>query len=707
MINGVLSAGDRNLAAKLARVARTKCPGLHSLKSSCRITIQCPLPSSLLQMLQRALQKMLFTIPMHDRTPQFFISSRCLNCTWGKSALVETIIAPALPALKKIRECNCSALKGPRIAGHFISRSWHEVPACAALYRLCGSVSLSQRAYPDADILRESAERQALRLLRAAGMEKENAEGVAARYSCIFKHLLQHWMATLPPMLLQANIRRALRAVHRAGLLFVRIDRSPGRVVVMCREAWLHLQRAAFLQSPRYTILIGDPEGDNAYADRMWKSLSQLLCDCRSKMVLRKAKGSGRPYGYWTIKNKSRLSDEVPLIKFRPIISHFIHPGRPVLRKVARALAILVDLASTAVRGSKPNHVPMWRLHEGCQRWIQQLVVRKDITGCAEFDVEDCFLNTPRELVLKALNFWMRFQFSRTRQQPFFAISKDSKKEDHRGRPCAMHYWELSAEEIVDIVEWELRENSTFTVVDAAGERVVLQQHRGLPIGGHLSAALVELVALWREYTCNWPIALRDRATARYRDNFFVSMCSDDEAGVFTALAEELTAMLAMPVKLEKFGSHVRCLELRLRFSASKPVHVTVAFRTDEDRQGEDQLVTSWPPRQDPRVPLVLPSLLHGLASKIRLYHVVGTAGYTSAIRKATAFIRSRNYPIKWWARSWALALVRQGAVAHCLPRLLRAALHNSSAETPAIRGGADSSTARTDVHELLLTTKH
>ena len=48
LINGVLSAGDRNLAAKLARVARTKCPGLHSLKSSCRITIQCPLPSSLL-----------------------------------------------------------------------------------------------------------------------------------------------------------------------------------------------------------------------------------------------------------------------------------------------------------------------------------------------------------------------------------------------------------------------------------------------------------------------------------------------------------------------------------------------------------------------------------------------------------------------------------------------------------------------------------
>ena len=159
---------------------------------------------------------------------------------------------------------------------------------------------------------------------------------------------------------------------------------------------------------------------------------------------------------------------------------------------------------------------------------------------------------------------------------------------------------------------------------------------------------------------------------------FFVTMRSDDNINIFTALAKELTALLAMPVKLEKYGSHVSCGALRLRFSADKPVHVTVAFRTDNDRQGEDHMVTSWPPRQDPRVPLVLPSLLHGLASKLRLYHVSGTNGYTSAIRKATAFIRSRGYPIKWWARSWTLALIRQGAVAHCLPRLLRTALHQS-----------------------------
>ena len=300
LIKGVLSAGDRNLAAKLARVARTKCQGLHLLKSSCHITIHCPLPSSLLRLLQRELRRILCRIPADVRTPQFFISSRCLNCKWGKSALIESIVAPALPALQKVGKCNCSTLNGPRVAGHYITRAWHEVPSCGALFRLCGNASLSQRTYPDPEVLRESTKRQALRLLRAAGMEKDNAEDVADRFSSSCKQLLQQWMTTLPPMLLQANMRKALRPVHRAGFLFVRIDRSPGRIVLMCREAWLHLQRTAFMESPRYNIL-SDTEGDNEYAERMRKSLNQLLCDCRSKMMVKKSKGTGRPYGYWTI----------------------------------------------------------------------------------------------------------------------------------------------------------------------------------------------------------------------------------------------------------------------------------------------------------------------------------------------------------------------------------------------------------------------
>ena len=333
-----------------------------------------------------------------------------MSCKWGKSPFVESIVAPALPSLEKIGKCNCSALEGPRVAGHLISRSWQDIPACRALKLLCGGASLSQRTYGSTEVFCDSVKKQAIRLLRSAGMEKDDAEGAAYRYSCTFKLLMQQWMKSLPPILFQQNIRKALQAVHRAGLMFVRIDRSPGRVVVMCREAWLHLQRTAFLHSYRYATLDAT-EDDTNYAARAWKSLKLLLCDCGSKLALSKTKGTGRPYGYWTMKNKSLLLCEPPVIKLRPIISHFIHPGRLVLRKIARALAILVDLASSAVRGHRTNHVPMWRLHEGCRKWVEQLVSRKDVVGCAEFDVEDCFLNTPRELVLKALDFWMHFQF--------------------------------------------------------------------------------------------------------------------------------------------------------------------------------------------------------------------------------------------------------------------------------------------------------
>ena len=178
-----------------------------------------------------------------------------------------------------------------------------------------------------------------------------------------------------------------------------------------------------------------------------------------------------------------------------------------------------------------------------------------DASGCAEFDVEDCFLNTPREMVMEALTFWMSYQFRRTRQQPYFSISKDSKKADHRGKPCSDHFWEVSADTVRAVVEWELTQNSTFAVVNADGERVILKQHRGLPIGGHLSAALVELVALWREHTITWPALLQGRVTARYRDNFFVTTKPNDDSALLNQMAIDLSTLLAMPVKIEKTGT--------------------------------------------------------------------------------------------------------------------------------------------------------
>ena len=133
--------------------------------------------------------------------------------------------------------------------------------------------------------------------------------------------------------------------------------------------------------------------------------------------------------------------------------------------------------------------------------------------------------------------------------------------------------------------------------------------------------------------------------------------------------------MLGMPVKFVQRGTCIRLLELRVTVVPVGPPKVVVAFRTDADRQGESQDVTSWPPREDPRARLVMCSLLEGLAAKLRLYRAPGTAGYTSAIRLALRFVCQRGYPKRWWLHRFARALVRQGVPLGCLPRSLRRVL--------------------------------
>ena len=217
----------------------------------------------------------------------------------------------------------------------------------------------------------------------------------------------------------------------------------------------------------------------------------------------------------------------------------------------------------------------------------------------------------------------------------------------------------------------------------------MLEQVRGLPIGGHFSAALVELVALHRELTVPWPVRLMGSPTARYRDNFFVAFQNVPTPAVREELAVELSDLLRMPVKFENAGNAIRVLELRITVERGGPPRVLLAFRTDADRQGESGDVTSWPPLGDPRVQLVLPGLLQGLAAKIRLYHVPGTTGYTATLRRALAFVRQRGYPTRWWVRTFAMALLRHGAAVGCLPRLLRSAANSCPAahwQSPAIQ---------------------
>ena len=122
--------------------------------------------------------------------------------------------------------------------------------------------------------------------------------------------------------------------------------------------------------------------------------------------------------------------------------------------------------------------------------WLQKLSQRLSCSLLLEFDVEDCFLNTPRVLVLQALQYWASFSYRRRRGIAVFAISKDDKTADHIRRSVGPHHWNLAMSTVMATVQWELEHNSDFEVLTERGSRVVLRQAVGLPIGGHLSAAL-------------------------------------------------------------------------------------------------------------------------------------------------------------------------------------------------------------------------
>ena len=293
----------------------------------------------------------------------------------------------------------------------------------------------------------------------------------------------------------------------------------------------------------------------------------------------------------------------------------------------------------------------------------------------------DCFLNTPRDAVLAAVQFWLGTTQSRSRRQPGFGIAKDGKAGDHRGHPSSIHYLYISAEQLLEACRWDLDQNATFEVQAGDGRTVVVGQRKGLPIGGHLSAAYVELVALQRELQCPWPELLVDLPTARYRDNFFIAVPRERDHSVRLAVAEELSHLLLMPVVFERAGRVCRCLELRINWSEATAVKATLAYRTDEDRQGESGDILTWPDWRDPRAPGLLHGLLTGLATKVVKYTAPGIGGLPASISGAVRFLRERRYPIKRWYRPFGLELLRLGVPIRLLPRGIRGALGNVKSE--------------------------
>ena len=339
-----------------------------------------------------------------------------------------------------------------------------QMPTGLGLHHLIGDRPMSYRPHPPLNVANDLVQHCVKTRLRMAGMDADTASEIASKYARQIQRPLQQFWESLPTHLHYDTVKQQLRPSLRTCLVFGRIDRNPGRVVLMCRALWMSMQVKIFLNNIRYkpadVVLCSE---DPAYASNTIAHFEAFLKGSGVSVKVKAPAGAARPRGYWTIKQKSLLLSVPAIAKFRPIIAHHLHPCRAVLRRIGRALSLLVALAVAPVKERHPLHLPMWRMHRGASEWLK-LLGTQPVARMAEFDVEDCFLNTPRALVMPALHFWLSFHFRNRRSTKYFAVSKDNKAEDYVGRPCSLHYWEVSAPMLIAVVEWELAHNSLFEV---------------------------------------------------------------------------------------------------------------------------------------------------------------------------------------------------------------------------------------------------
>ena len=142
-----------------------------------------------------------------------------------------------------------------------------------------------------------------------------------------------------------------------------------------------------------------------------------------------------------------------------------------------------MQIATKAVTERRLGHLPVWQMHAGAQKWLALLSKQCNITHLIEFDVEDCFLNTPRQLLLTALHFWLDLAFVRRHTTQCFAISKDGKSDNYVGRPCSIRYWAIEAAVVVAAVKWELQHNSLFEVLGETASLLCCSRIRVCPLG--------------------------------------------------------------------------------------------------------------------------------------------------------------------------------------------------------------------------------
>ena len=236
LVTSTALLGERALAVKLARQVRESCPGLSKLCALPHVLVPCAIPKSRLAILQKLLDETLLFGPGYARTPQFSVQLAVGRVSWKRSPTLDSVVAPSFPKISSSLECRCGQMSTNLVHGHVCTRQWGELQICQQLHQLLANKCLSYRLYLPLQNVLCDIQAQVSKKLRSCGLDKDAADIAADRYVALIGHPLEDYWGTIPPHLQLSNIQAALRPIARAGLVFVRLDRNPGRVILVCRN---------------------------------------------------------------------------------------------------------------------------------------------------------------------------------------------------------------------------------------------------------------------------------------------------------------------------------------------------------------------------------------------------------------------------------------------------------------------------------------
>jgi len=139
LISKVVLAGERTLAAKLARHARLTGSGLSKLRAFPQVVIPYPVLVPVVLQLHCLVKSVLQDIPHCLRTPQCAIQIAVGRVCWSKTPFAEAVVAPALLPVPCSTVCHCHLLPSQlQVRGHVCTRSWSILLCCSRLYQLVG-----------------------------------------------------------------------------------------------------------------------------------------------------------------------------------------------------------------------------------------------------------------------------------------------------------------------------------------------------------------------------------------------------------------------------------------------------------------------------------------------------------------------------------------------------------------------------------------